>query len=527
MKTTKTTKTTTIASNRRFLLAALLLALPCALPAFADKLDKQGASERGSKLNQAPARETRLAEEAVAMKETPLMLAQPPQSGEGSEGGVAGACPQVISTYTNASFEGGQFIAQGGFAEQEIAACSYTVAASDFPIRLDLTEMIFATSASTVNTTTKWTVMIWHGTPATGQLVYSASSDGKILPHLVIPAGTNGVNIAFGIDPGDPEQIILQDNGSHMFSIGYRIDDHNNQVSNPCLVAPPSGSNAFPCTDVGGLAAPTTNWLYMLDCGAFGCGAGWKRFSEIPALCRPTGDWVMRASWTSVNCVLPGACCLANGTCQSTTEAACLTAGGDFNGAGSTCTAQSCSSGQGPCCFAATGGCVTLPSASCLAAGGIPGPSGQTCAGYVCFPEGACCLPNGSCLPSLTPSECTAVGGVFQGNATTCVAGLCPEPMGASCFPNGFCLTLTQAQAVASGATWAGAGTNCADGNGNGTADACEVSDPADINNDGSVDAADLTILLNAWGTSGGPADVNGDGTVDAVDIAQLLASWG
>ncbi|MFM7259044.1 MAG: hypothetical protein ACKO3W_00430, partial [bacterium] len=121
------------------------------------------------------------------------------------DGGIAGACPPVTSTYTNASFEGGQYIAQGGFAEGEIAACSYTVNASDFPLRIDLCEMIFATSATTVTTTTKWSVIVWEGTPATGNIVATYSSDGKILPHLVIPPGTNGTNIQFSIDPGDPE----------------------------------------------------------------------------------------------------------------------------------------------------------------------------------------------------------------------------------------------------------------------------------------------------------------------------------
>ncbi|MDZ4830104.1 MAG: CHRD domain-containing protein [Phycisphaerae bacterium] len=46
-----------------------------------------------------------------------------------------------------------------------------------------------------------------------------------------------------------------------------------------------------------------------------------------------------------------------------------------------------------------------------------------------------------------------------------------------------------------------------------------------DLNCDGAVDAADLAVLLGAWGTSG-PGDLNGDGTVDAADLALLLGSW-
>ena len=47
-----------------------------------------------------------------------------------------------------------------------------------------------------------------------------------------------------------------------------------------------------------------------------------------------------------------------------------------------------------------------------------------------------------------------------------------------------------------------------------------------DLNGDGSVDAADLAILLGAWGGTGA-ADLNNDGTVDAADLAILLGAWG
>lgn len=49
---------------------------------------------------------------------------------------------------------------------------------------------------------------------------------------------------------------------------------------------------------------------------------------------------------------------------------------------------------------------------------------------------------------------------------------------------------------------------------------------PADLNNDGVVNASDLAILLNAWGTAGGAADVDGNGSVDAADLAAVLSAW-
>lgn len=46
-----------------------------------------------------------------------------------------------------------------------------------------------------------------------------------------------------------------------------------------------------------------------------------------------------------------------------------------------------------------------------------------------------------------------------------------------------------------------------------------------DIDGNGAVDAADLAILLGAWGASG-PGDLDGDGMVGAPDLAILLGAW-
>lgn len=56
----------------------------------------------------------------------------------------------------------------------------------------------------------------------------------------------------------------------------------------------------------------------------------------------------------------------------------------------------------------------------------------------------------------------------------------------------------------------------------------CSLSCDPDMNGSGGVDAADLAILLGAWGPHPGhPADLNGDGAVGPVDLAQLLGAWG
>jgi hypothetical protein len=52
---------------------------------------------------------------------------------------------------------------------------------------------------------------------------------------------------------------------------------------------------------------------------------------------------------------------------------------------------------------------------------------------------------------------------------------------------------------------------------------------PGDLNDDGIVNGADISIMLGFWGLNGKPvdADINGDGLVDGADLAVLLSSWG
>lgn len=51
-----------------------------------------------------------------------------------------------------------------------------------------------------------------------------------------------------------------------------------------------------------------------------------------------------------------------------------------------------------------------------------------------------------------------------------------------------------------------------------------------DLDQDGAVEAADLGLLVAAWGTDGSVienSDLDGDGLVGATDLGQLLAGWG
>ncbi|MFM1823087.1 MAG: hypothetical protein RI967_1353 [Planctomycetota bacterium] len=49
---------------------------------------------------------------------------------------------------------------------------------------------------------------------------------------------------------------------------------------------------------------------------------------------------------------------------------------------------------------------------------------------------------------------------------------------------------------------------------------------PSDLDGNGVVNAADLSLLLGSWGTAG-VGDLDGNGTVNAADLALLLGAWG
>lgn len=447
-----------------------------------------------------------------------------------AEGQQLRGCQQTSSHLSNL-FEGSQWTAQAGFAENEAMAASYTLNPSDFPLRIDTLQGLFVTSATTVTTTTEWTVFVWEGTPASGTLVASFSSDDIVLPHLVIPPGNNASLIEVSVDPGDPEQIIVQNNGTATFSIGFRIDSHNNQTQNPCLIAPPSASNAFPATDTNGLNNPADNWLLAVNCGIFGCASGWTQFSNL-GLCTPSGDWALAATWTSLSCTPGvGACCLPDGSCSLDAQGNCEAAGGVFQGDGTVCENVMCEPLPQACCFETTGNCLFLEPGLCELAGGVPGGIGSTCENTVCFPEGACCLPDGSCADGLSPEDCAAMNGTFEGDGTTCNDVICPEPTGACCFPNGFCLEVTQADCENVAGTWGGAGAICEDLNDNGEFDVCEGPsgcNPADVTAPFDVlDLADINAFIGAFVTQDPLADLAApEGVFDLADLNAFITAF-
>jgi hypothetical protein len=504
--------------------------------------------------------------------------------GASSGGAASGVCPSDVITYADSNFEG-TFVGTlpPGMVETEIAATSYTVPASDFPMLLDMTEFIIAQNHFN-ETTTEWTYIVWEGFPNTGQIIAQFSSDGTILPHVQLPVGgASAVNLQVSVDPGDPEQIVINDPGNHTFSVGFRIDAHNDPPTSSCVedgfcclpavCCPPDvPSNAWPAMDQAGPQFPSSNWLWVRDCPG-GCfpglcflTSGWYSFASASIPPQFVNDWAIRVTYTPLGC-LPGAgaCCLTDGSCSIEIETDCAAAGGEFQGDGVTCGAADCQSQLGACCFdggcaedstlqdcldadgtwlgagtdcsggdpcnppgacciPATEGCIALTEGNCAIAGGIWQGGGTTCGGTVCF--GPCCLPDGSCEDGRTQQACASAGGTFQG-AGTCATVSCPQPQGACCLPGG-CLLLTQSDCAIVAGAWMGMSTTCADGNGNGTADDCEPPCDGDVNDSGAVDFTDLLAVLSSWGPCVGcPADLDGDGTVGFADLLEVLSGWG
>src|SRR5690606_39685012 len=117
-------------------------------------------------------------------------------------------------------------------------------------------------------------------------------------------------------------------------------DQLNQPSASPCLQGAPTCCNIFPATDNSGLSNAANNWLGAINCGALGCppNGGWARFSSLSTLCRPSGDWALRANWQPISCAPGiGACCLPNGGCEVTSVANCAAQNGVYQGDNTTC----------------------------------------------------------------------------------------------------------------------------------------------------------------------------------------------
>jgi hypothetical protein len=140
----------------------------------------------------------------------------------------------------------------------------------------------------------------------------------------------------------------------------------------------------------------------------------------------------------------------------------------------------------GGCCLA--GSCALLSRDSCVSQGGTFLGAWTTCSGPDCNNNGvldaceggaACCLTDDSCVV-WTASCCVNQGGSFTCVGSTCqdtngnaIADVCESPVGACCGTA--CTVETQACCSSQGGAFMGVGTTCDDCNENGDPDACET----------------------------------------------------
>ncbi|MCH8880361.1 MAG: hypothetical protein IID34_10815, partial [Planctomycetes bacterium] len=337
----------------------------------------------------------------------------------------AGSCV-LQSTYTDADFSPpGNFSIVLGVAETEIFAASYTIAPEFFPIEIRTVEMVFA-QTGVEDTVTELELWIMKGTPDQSQIVHIEQN--IFLDFTTTLADAINVMIDLSANP-----VLVENNDTDTFSVGFRIVEHNNQTENPCNFNPPANSNAFPTVDVSGVQNEADNWLFSLNCGPLGCPAFWNSF-EFQGLCQPAGDWVLRATWTPQTCdFLRGACCLGDGNCTvNEFDFICTGQGGRF-----------------------LGDQVECPK----------------------FCDGACCFSDGACSV-LTSDDCEELDGTYVADGTPCEPDdPCPDPIGACCvvIDDIFCFEITEIQCGGAGGTWNGAATECIDADQNGIDDICET----------------------------------------------------
>lgn len=225
-------------------------------------------------------------------------------------------------------------------------------------------------------------------------------------------------------------------------------------------------------------------------------------------------------------CPQQGACCdPATGNCVFVTQQNCVSTAGIpliWLGLGTTCANNPC---RGACC--ANGNCfVTIGANECASVGGVYY-FNTPCSQVGCDPKGACCTNDGQCLlttealccgvwlgvnTSCSPNpcftgaccnkltgqcstmlaiQCKKIGGGFIPNAT-CSPNPCPKGLGACCM-GATCVLSTQANCPAP-KRWLGAGTICFP-----AGSAVNPCCPADFNNSGTRDVADIFAFLAYW----------------------------
>jgi len=128
-------------------------------------------------------------------------------------------------------------------------------------------------------------------------------------------------------------------------------------------------------------------------------------------------------------------------------------------------------------------------------------------------PTGAACLPDGSCAEGLTEAETIALGGAWNGAGSGCADVVC---FGACYIPaTEQCVQFDFATCERVGGVW----------NGPGSTD-CASTCPADITGDGNLDFFDVSAFLGAFNAMNPAADFLPDGLFNFFDVSAFLQAY-
>gem|GEM_PF-975596 len=158
--------------------------------------------------------------------------------------------------------------------------------------------------------------------------------------------------------------------------------------------------------------------------------------------------------------ITPGGCCLADESCVATSSSGLCT--DKFKGTfGNACDGRTCDNElQGACCLNAL--CIDdLLQNECGLAGGAFQGDGSVCTAELCT-TGACCQSIGldACDAAIdTLDECRTAGGNFYADRD---CSICPQ-LGACCLTTGACENRTEGSCSAFNGQYSGAGTVCPD----------------------------------------------------------------
>ena len=128
-------------------------------------------------------------------------------------------------------------------------------------------------------------------------------------------------------------------------------------------------------------------------------------------------------------------------------------------------------------------------------------------------PTGAACLLDGSCVENMTEADTVAMGGMWNGAGSACADAPC---LGACFIPaTEECLQFNSATCDLVGGTW----------NGPGSTD-CASPCIADFTGDGNLDFFDVSAFLSAFSAMNPSADLQTDGVYNFFDVSIFLSAY-